>query len=738
MKRVLLGLLFAIACGTSVIRVASGQFAAPTGLAVASAGDRDVLFIANEGRDNLRALQICSGPLLPDGGPAPTTCPASQDFQFVPAPIRVFPGTVEVADRPRRLAGLRLSRADQTNTGGVLAVGADSTVRVVDARDLVEATGGKARPALSLDLPAPAVDVVAENPIDPASGLEINAPAGQTATAFVATVPQGTTPAQLLLLQVGLDDQGLVAKPVIAGKCALGAVLPRKLAVVPGGGDRVYIADGKGDGVAVVAKSSIPAPAEPPPACALDRIPAAGRSVQSVSVSPAFVDDTGAAHRAGDLIMMVLAKLPGSQGGSELDPGGVLIARASDKTVVPIPPFSLFDATAGLQAMEPLRPPALPREVAFLRATPPDPASCPLAAPPGSTPGACTQVSVGGTPAVAKFNLVAAVTSSNGQTYFVDVLNRRFINTSFYAVTEQVPSFINSPVLSPASSDPNPPQLSVIDFTAGVTASSSWRVIFQAPFPGLETRGGTLTASGRGTLLLKLPAVNVAAWTADPALQLGAGDAVSFSSFTAPAGAPQACSDLAATESQAASRYELRIAGFPAADTLELSPAEFTPAAPAGTGRSLDVSPCPSGIGTVAAVRVLADRPWLIYEGAIARARMKTGQTLTLPGRRFDYPLKYGTDAPPLAATDIALGLQLSGNDPTALGVGFSFSIRSGVDAQSFGDITQGQGFATVVTSYSSPRHPLLVFSSLTGGNAVVQADPSQLPPQFFGVVSYK
>src|SRR5207237_3732172 len=133
--------------------------------------------------------------------------------------------------------------------------------------------------------------VVAENPVD-GNGVEINPAAGTAATAFAATVSSGSTPAQLLMLSVGVDAQGAVTLPTIVGRCSLGAVVPRKLATIPGGGDRVYLANGGGDGGVSILKSSIPAPADPPAACATAPITGVSRAARSVAVSPQWFDGT--------------------------------------------------------------------------------------------------------------------------------------------------------------------------------------------------------------------------------------------------------------------------------------------------------------------------------------------------------------------------------------------------------------------------------------------------------------
>jgi len=768
------------ACSTALTPVATGEFASPSGLAVASGGDRDLLFIANEGRDNLRALQLCRGPL--DGGAPQDSCPAREHLQFLPAPIRVFPATIETANRPRRLASVRLSRLDPTQSpaGVVLAVGADDTLRVVDARNLVEAANHTPLPdggtvtamnVLSAHLPfltadagvlsSPAADVVAENPLDP-NGLEMSAPSGQTVTAFAATLAEGTAPAQLLRFQVGLDANGAATLPTLTGQCTLDPVVPRKLAAIPGGGDRVYIADGAGDGVVSVAKASIPAPSSTPAACTLVRIGAGGRSARSVSVSPAWWDGA-TPHAAGEFVIMVLEPLTTSTAGNNVDPGGILIARAADSAMVPAPPSSLFDptdggvqtdggfTTGGLPVMQPIAPPfGLPREVTFLRALAPDSTCTPSDGGPPAAP--CTPVYVGfpsATP-VAEFSLVAAATSTDGATYFIDVLNRRFVNQSYYQGL-QTPIFTQGLLLNLSTSDPIPPALTFASacspsttppcpvatdqhpldgwLTAGVTRSERWRATWHSTFPGLETRSGALSASGSGTIILTFPGLSLAPWQSDPNLQLAAGDTVSFNAYSAPAGAPQSCSDLIASESP--SRFELSIVSVPSASTLELSPL-----APTALQRGFNLSACPTGLNAVASVRVGGARPWLVYQGTTARGRAANGQAFTATGQRFDYPLD--ATQPVLASDNVEVAFTISGHDPLVLGTSFSFSLGTGLTPLSFRDSTLPQGLATVVLSYSSPRYPQLVFTSVSGGNALIQADPSQLNNPFTGVTSYK
>jgi hypothetical protein len=104
-------------------------------------------------------------------------------------------------------------------------------------------------------------------------------------------------------------------------------------------------------------------------------------------------------------------------------------------------------------------------------------------------------------------------------------------------------------------------------------------------------------------------------------------------------------------------------------------------------------------------------------------------------GQRFDYPLD--ATSPVLASDNVEVAFQISGDNPVVLATTFSFSLSTGLVPISFRDSSLPQGLATAVLGYSSPRYPQLVFTSVTGGNAVVQADPSQLNT-ISGVLSYK
>jgi len=123
------GLLALVACGSNPSVIPAGDFSGPSGLAVAPLRDRDLLFVANQGSDELRAMTLCTAPAGPSN-----TCSPNEDLQFLPAPLRLFAGSiVQVGERPLRLAGAPLLASDNTPHGAVLVVGSDPAVHVIDA-----------------------------------------------------------------------------------------------------------------------------------------------------------------------------------------------------------------------------------------------------------------------------------------------------------------------------------------------------------------------------------------------------------------------------------------------------------------------------------------------------------------------------------------------------------------------------------------------------------------------------
>lgn len=782
MKRLLLLALLAAACNGNPFLVGTGQFVSPMGIAATSARDRDLVFMGNSGHDTLRALQLCTIPYLPNGNQAPNdTCPLIEDAQFIAGPVRLFPGDVETGThgtgsvpRPMRLAGVRLTRSTGEKTGAVLVVGADSTVRLVDALNLFQVSERETTDAgvpiplatpVVLRLDAPGVDIVAQNPLD-ANRLETNAPPGGAVRAFLASAAQGTTPAELVVLDVSLDSNGLVQLPTVEKKCALTPVLPRQLVQVglAGGDTAIFVADGAGDGAVKVLLSSMPgATSGTPPACTMTRIPAGGRSLRAIAASPYFKEPAGPTgvspppHPAGDILMMVLEPQEAVTPGMDLDPGGVLFVENSVISngsrvpaapfVMPVPPFRPDD-NGPHPAMEPIAPTdGVVREGTFLR-------WLDSAGQPGGNPGCpilpCTSIYVGqplSNPAL-NFALVAAITATDGSTYFIDVLQRRFINSNYYSQPSMLtPTFSSLPQYSPSTSSGVQPTLILTqpDTTVGhqntgwanegVTHLARWRAIWHSPFPELDRRSGTLTPTGRGTLLFTTPPQDLDRWTRNPVFKLSPGDVVSFASIT-PLDANPACAAIAALEASSPLRFELPIRAIPDAGSMELGELAST-----ASVRGFQPDACPA-LGVVAEVRTAGANPWLVVENSTARGRLATNGTFIGYERRFDYPLDYPLPSDPtqplLATQDIGIAFSIFGPEPVLPVSGFDFSLFSGQAPVVYRDITLTEGYATQVYSYASRRRPSLLFTAVTGSDAVEQADPAALTATIDGLVTYR
>jgi len=744
MKRALLSaVLVAAACNTTTSPAAIGEFTSPTGMAATGAADRDVLFIANTGRDSLRALQLCNAPLSTDGGVASTdTCPPKDNGQFVPAPIRLFPATIETGDRPLRVAGVRLERADRSGAGVALVAGADSTVAVVDARALVDARSNPGVKSVTLppvNVGAQTIDVVAANPMAAGLDVETATPAGGIATAFVATVTD------LVVLGMSLDTAGLAQTPSIRARCTLSPVVPTKLAVTPSG-DQVFVADGAGDGVVAIATSSISSAGGP---CTMVRIGAGGRSVRFISLSPHWYEtvQVGGApqqvdHPAGELLMMVLKPLDQTTPGMDLDPGGVLFAETGTGSIVPIPPFGLQQT-----GQEPMQPLALPGpglilEGTFLRAVPPR--TSPV--PPDLQPCAlapCTPLYVGqpSSSPTQLFNLLAAVTSTDGGTYFIDVPRRRFVNRNAYAVADDsslLPTVDRAPAFSPVTV--GAPVLTITSaLEPGVAHTSSWFAVWHSPIPGLERRGGTVRqAMAGGPLTFTVNQTDFKIWQDDPSIRFGVGDVVSFGAYSFAGDSSPGCQ--AVVNGETPYRFELTITGIgPEPNSGSTVPNTLTLAVLPDTPGATGFHPDCRIFAAAAEIRTGGAQPWLVLEGLNVKGRVQPDGTFVAHQRRFDYPRQaYSQSAPPLKANDVAFTFAITGNAPTSPKSGFSWAIGSGEFTVSYRDVFAVAGLATTVYAYSSPRIQNLLYSSITGSNEVLQADPSTLNSSAIGVVAYR
>src|SRR5438128_380579 len=508
------------------------------------------------------------------------------------------------------------------------------------------------------------------------------------------------------------------------------------------------------DGVVAIQTSSVLAAGGP---CVMDRISAGGRSVRSIALSPPWYDqdDSGQprTRAAGELLLMVLEPAT-VQPGQTADSGGVLFAGTGlglvPKGIVPIPPFDPAKEVA--EPMRPLslaNPGGLFNEGAFLRAVKPkaapeqpDLTACPTAP--------CTPLSIGQPAGAAPvlFPLLAAVSCSDGVTYFIDVANRRLVNQNKYAQANDVgilplvngtgPAFAG---VGSAASTPPSLTLDATKFEPGVTRASSWRVIWHAAIPGLERRGGTITPVDSNTLRFTVALPNLSLFRDDPAIALAAGDVVSLAGYSIGTDNSPACQTVVSSESTPR-RFELTIKDVQP-DHLDL---QVFP----DNGATLGFHPqgC-SAFGAVAEVRTARTQPWLVFDGNTIKGRVREDGTFDAHQPRFDYPRStYGrtsTDVnpAPIASRDLAFSFLISGPFPDTsqeAGSRFTWSLSSGVLPVAYGNqLHTTAGLATAVYGYSSRRTQSLAFTSVTGLNEVLQADPFLLnSTTTVGLVAYR
>lgn len=753
--------LAGLACGSNPSVIPAGDFSGPSALAIAPVADRDLLFVANQGSNELRAIMLCTAA----AGTA-TTCSDQDDQQFLPAPIRLFPGSIDAGQRPLRLAGARLTTADGTPHGVVLVAGVDQFVRVIDAASVFAASRDRtiASPILPVDVVDPPVDVVTAD----AQGPSI--------TAIVATQPAAGTPGALTVLAVTLGANG----PVVTKtqRCALD-FLPTRLAVVPGdvGPTLVYVADGTpngtpggiGDGAVEVSVPAIPAiaGAGAPPACPVTRrIPASdpadsprlARPLRSIALSPPFsftpaepdnspqlsfgpgailmgvtLEDRALCANHGTLTCPAALNLPAGavcadHGTRSCGRGRVVLISTNvggQSALIPAPP-TVLNAT-GAPPLAPLSPPAPAREVAFMIS--------------GirlfNTP---TQTTLQNPP------LLGVVSAEDGGTYFLDVANRRYMNDVRDTATALPFPTLTSFTLTPVPTSGTVPTLTlaapVQDDPAkqfagwvqtGVTRSARWSAVWHATIGGLESLTGSVSrVAGSPTVSLKLPGKSLAPWVNAPEIRLGApstctdpyplcvGDFVRILSYS-PA---VSCGGLGGVPST----VDVPIASIDA-DNLGMQ----LQAVP-----GFDPAPeCFAG-GVLATVEVHAGTTtagqWTVLEGLDTLTRMPHNAQLVILGPRIDYSFPLGPSQPPPPAEDVALSFTIAGGEPTFATTTFALTFSdaetvTGVRDNSLGNpsILAGQ-----VLVYTSPRRTDPVFfTALTGSNSLAKGIPAQ-----FGVAN--
>ena len=342
------------------------------------------------------------------------------------------------------------------------------------------------------------------------------------------------------------------------------------------------------------------------------------------------------------------------------------------------------------------------------------------------------------------FNLLAAVSNTDGGTFFLDIPNRQYVNANRYSLDNDaalLPTLDQPPLLSPALL--NPPSLSVdaLSFTSGVTNSTIWRAVWHAPMRGIDRQGGTLTTPSPpdGTLLFTSPPANFGLWQNDPAYQLGPGDVISFASLTVAGDGRAECVNV--VNNEIPFRFELTILAV-GPDTLQLAELADTP-----DKVGFHPDGCPI-LGAVVEVRTGGALPWLLLEGATAKARYPVSGTFSAHQRRFDYSYSEYDPGDPTAtpprlpqaakANDIAFNFTLVGPEPTAQSA-FTWSVGAGEGFIEVLDAVATSGLATAVYPYSSPRTQSLVYTAITGSNELLQSDPSLLSSNAIsGIVVYR
>ncbi|MFL5442165.1 MAG: hypothetical protein ACJ79W_23690, partial [Myxococcales bacterium] len=528
-------LVIAAACGSTPVITVGATFQSPSAVAVTWAEDRDLIFVANSAGDDMTAMTMCTQVKVADGGyqdnfgnPIPNTCTETEDQQLLPAPIRVFPGSITTGERPTRIAGMRLlgpPTATNPNPafGAVLVAGLETSsdggvrhepvLRMIDANNILDLSrrkpGAVLRPPVDVALPSPPVDVVAsETP-------------GHHVRAFVVT--QAPTGPAVLTSFDATTENGPVIVP--SARCTLDLVATR-LALVPGTDDllpgeggpaHVYVADGtpdgvpggKGDGAVEVS-----VPAMPPydgvtlPACpAVRRLPASDpsdpirvpRPLRAIALAPAFFqskapDGTQNAPppvpaRGGSILMGVTlgsSALCGVPGNLNCGAGSIVIVQTGNpggttSRVAPAPPADFFTAPADAPAMAPLHPLAAARDITFLRPIP----NCPAGA------NACVQITTGLTTRVTPLaiQLAAAASTDDGGTVMINVIDRRFVDdlrdsgdpNAALPPALTAPTFFPSQAANPTLAFP-PPAGSVADPTKDPYLSR-----FPPPCPEIDT-----------------------------------------------------------------------------------------------------------------------------------------------------------------------------------------------------------------------------------------------------------
>jgi hypothetical protein len=799
------GLAIVAACGTTPVITVGATFQSPFSMAVTWAPDRDLIFVANSAGDDMTAMTMCTQVKAADGGfednfgnPIPNTCTETEDQQLLPAPIRVFPGSITAGERPTRIAGLRLQGPAPANTpfGAVIVAGLDTStdggvkqdplLRVIDANNILDLSQRKPgvvlRPPSEITLPSPPVDVVAsETP-------------GHHVRAFVVTqAPTG--PAVLTSFDASIEN-GFVILPV--ARCTLDLVATR-LALVPGTDDllpaeggpaHVYVADGtpdsvpgvvpggKGDGAVEVSVPAMPAfdPATVPVCPAVRRLPASDpgdpirvpRPLRSIALTPAFFqskapDGTPNAPpavpaRGGSILLGVTlgsSALCGVPGNLNCGAGSIVIVQTGNpggttSRVAPAPPADFFTAPADAPAMAPLHPLSAARDITFLRPIP----GCPAGA------NACVQITAGLTTRVTPLaiQLAAAASTDDGGTVIINVIDRRFVDdlrdsgdpNAALPPALSVPTFFPTQATNPVLAFP--PVIGSVDpatdpflsrfphpcpeintpgcLNKGVTLAMRWQLTWRGIMPGLESVAGILhrDSPDSTTARLDLAAADLTPWINSPRLLLQKGDVVHIHSIANPSAVCRFLGTFPTTQ-------DILI------DTVETHALVLSVAGRTGSAQPVDDVPpfdLPADCGQVpVAVDVRTGNPtpggWLVSAGTDVRGRVAQNAVFLSKAQRYDYPLDTGSQK------DTEIAFAPIDPPPTVAGQQFTFTSARGAQSTTIRETaTVPQGPVGVVIAYQSAHFsnlannppllfPNILFTALTGNNALLRASPSNI-----------
>jgi hypothetical protein len=244
--------------------------------------------------------------------------------------------------------------------------------------------------------------------------------------------------------------------------------------------------------------------------------------------------------------------------------------------------------------------------------------------------------------------------------------------------------------------------------------------------PGLETVAGTLHRdAASATIRLELTARDLTPWITSPRLALQAGDVVHLDALANPNGV---CPDLKAIPAT----QDIRIQAVePRALVLDPGGHDGFPAfnVSDGCGNVLvgvDVRTGPSPAGD-----------WLVVAGRDVRGRVAHDAPVPFVAKaqRFDYP----TDLPAARPqVDIEVAFSPRGPLPLLAGQQFTFSTARGTQPTTIKEtLLFLQGPVGDVFTYQSAHFdngsilsPNILFTALTGNNALLRASPATLGPQ--------